>query len=50
MAQSKQVAGLLGPRLIPVSVTESLTFEIFTNTSAQSDNERITCNLRTARQ
>ncbi|MBX3371145.1 MAG: hypothetical protein KF793_12220 [Nitrospira sp.] len=34
MAQSKQVAALLGPSLIAVSVTESLNLEIFTNTSA----------------
>lgn len=34
MAQSKQVAALLGPSLIVVSVTELLNLEIFTNTSA----------------
>lgn len=34
MAQSKQVAALLGPSLIAVSITESINFDIFTNTSA----------------
>ena len=34
MAQSKHLAALLGPSLIAVSVTESINFDIFTNTSA----------------
>ena len=34
MAQSKQVAALLGPSLIAVSITESINFDIFTNASA----------------
>lgn len=34
MAQSKQVAALLGPSLIAVSITESINLEIFTDTSA----------------
>jgi len=34
VAQSKQVAALLGPSLIAVSITESINFGIFTNTSA----------------
>ena len=34
MAQSKRLAALLGPSLIAVSLTESINFDIFTNTSA----------------
>ncbi len=34
MAQSKQIAGLLGPSLIAVSVTESMNLDIFVNSSA----------------
>lgn len=34
MANSKQIAGLLGPSLIAVSITESLNLDIFANTSA----------------
>jgi len=34
VAGSKQIAALLGPSLIALSVTESINFEIFTNTSA----------------
>ena len=34
MASSKQVAALLGPSLIVVSITESLNLEIFTSTPA----------------
>lgn len=33
MASSKQIAALLGPALIAVSITESINIEIFTNTS-----------------
>lgn len=34
MAPSRQLAGLLGPSLIAVSITESMNLEIFSNTSA----------------
>ena len=34
MAQSKHLAGLLGPSLIAVTLTESINADIFTNTSA----------------
>lgn len=34
MANSKQIAGLLGPSLIAVSITESLNLDIFADTSA----------------
>jgi hypothetical protein len=34
VAQSKQVAALLGPSLIAVSITESINLEIFPDTSA----------------
>lgn len=34
MAPSRQLAGLLGPSLIAVSMTESMNLEIFSHTSA----------------
>jgi hypothetical protein len=34
VATSRQIAGLLGPSLITVSITESINLDIFTNTSA----------------
>ena len=34
MANSKQIAGLVGPSLIAVSITESLNLDIFADTSA----------------
>jgi uncharacterized membrane protein YhaH (DUF805 family) len=34
MANSKQIAGLVGPSLIAVSITESLNLDIFANASA----------------
>lgn len=33
MADSKQIAGLVGPGLIAISITESLNLDIFANTS-----------------
>lgn len=34
MANSRQIAGLLGPSLIAVTITESMNLEMFSNTSA----------------
>jgi uncharacterized membrane protein YhaH (DUF805 family) len=34
VANSKQIAGLLGPTLIAISITESMNIDIFVNTSA----------------
>ena len=34
MANSKHIAGLLGPILIAISITESINLDIFANTSA----------------
>ena len=34
MANSKHIAGLLGPALMAISITESMNLDIFANTSA----------------